>query len=218
MRRRRQARRISLSVSRIDGRAQLTAPLGCRDTELRRFLNAHLDWLTAALARAPDPIYFADGLEMPVRGATIRLAHAPGRRGARLSEGVLTVGGRPSDLAPRALAWLREAARADLAERAHAHAATLGARVARLSIRDTRSRWGSCSSTGALSFSWRLILAPSAVLDYVAAHEAAHLLEMNHSQRFWAHVARLRPDWRAQRAWLHRNGADLHRYQAPPQL
>ncbi|MEL6280973.1 MAG: M48 family metallopeptidase, partial [Pseudomonadota bacterium] len=143
------------------------------------------------------------------------------RRGVRpdFDAGRLDVGGPEVGIDRRVAAWLKEEARAWLLARAGVHAAQLGARFERIAIRDTTSRWGSCSASGALSFSWRLILAPDAVSDYVAAHEVAHLREMNHSARFWALVERLRPDWRAQRDWLRAHGADLHRYQvAPPRL
>jgi hypothetical protein len=117
--------------------------------------------------------------------------------------------GAPDAFAARILAFLRAAARADLAERVAAHAARLGTRPRSLSVKDTRSRWGSCSVAGALSFSWRLVCAPPEVLDYVAAHEVAHLREMNHSPRFWSLVAECCPDWRRHRRWLKEHGSAL---------
>ncbi|WP_316016065.1 SprT family zinc-dependent metalloprotease, partial [Roseobacter sp. HKCCA0434] len=113
-------------------------------------------------------------------------------------------------------AWLRQLARDRLSEATARHAAALDSVPGRLTLRDTRSRWGSCTSEGNLMFSWRLILAPPPVLDYVAAHEVAHLLEMNHSLRFWAHVERLFPGWQAQRDWLRAEGAALHRFRFEP--
>lgn len=117
--------------------------------------------------------------------------------------------------APRRLAdWLHGEARADLAKRVEHHATSLGCAPKRLSVRDQSSRWGSCSSSGTLSFSWRLIFAPAFVLDYVAAHEVAHLREMNHSQRFWRLVRETMPDMQRARNWLKQNGAELHRFGA----
>jgi hypothetical protein len=101
-----------------------------------------------------------------------------------------------------------------LAERVAVHAATLGASYSRLTVKDTKSRWGSCTAGGALAFSWRVILAPPAVLDYLAAHEVAHLIEMNHSPRFWALVRQCQPDYAKHRTWLRRFGAHLHAYGA----
>ena len=111
-----------------------------------------------------------------------------------------------------AVAFLKVAMRQALATVVTGHAARLGVAPRRISLRDPRGRWGSCSSAGDLMFSWRLAMAPSGVLDYVAAHEVAHLAEMNHSELFWAHVRRLRPGFEAERDWLRRNGAGLHAY------
>ena len=126
------------------------------------------------------------------------------------------MGGPRDHVEARVVRWLKGQARARLTAASGAHAGRLGVAVGRLAIRDTRSRWGSCSGTGTLSFSWRLILAPDAVLDYVAAHEVAHLREMNHSPAFWALVDRLVPDASASRRWLKRTGAQLMLYGPPP--
>lgn len=215
LRRSRGARRMSLSVSRIDGGARLTIPHRCSRKAARAFLEEHRDWLRATLAKTPAERRIAIGSELPYRGRVLTLRHAPKTRLLRLdAENTLWVGGPPDQAGRRAVAWLKEEARATLLSRSRKYAEQLGTRFERVSIRDTRSRWGSCSSAGALSYSWRLIMAPESVLDYVAAHEASHLLEMNHSDRFWAHVERLRPDWREQRDWLRAHGADLHLYRA----
>lgn len=116
---------------------------------------------------------------------------------------------------PRRLAdWLRSEAKTDLLKRVEHHGGELGCNPKRISVRDQSSRWGSCSSSGTLCFSWRLIFAPTFVLDYVAAHEVAHLREMNHSQRFWRLVRQTMPDMQRARAWLKQNGAELHRFGA----
>jgi predicted metal-dependent hydrolase len=127
-----------------------------------------------------------------------------------LRDGVLHV---PDEVTAgvRAKAFLKTKARDELAAASDFYAAQLGKRYNRLSIRDTRSRWGSCSSEGVLMYSWRLIMAPHEVLHYVAAHEAAHLVEMNHSDAFWAVVARICPDYDRHRIWLKKNGDQLHR-------
>ena len=115
-------------------------------------------------------------------------------------------------MARRVRDFLMAEARRELGERARAKAERIGARVAAVTIRDTRSRWGSCSATGRLSFSWRLILTPEPVLDYVVGHEVAHLREMNHSPRFWALCAELTAEVAGPRVWLKANGARLLRY------
>ncbi len=122
---------------------------------------------------------------------------------------LLSAPGDPEGLPLRVTRYLKKQAKADLTRAVTRHCDTLGVEYKAISVKDTRSRWGSCTSDGQLSFSWRLIMAPPKVLDYVAAHECAHLLEMNHSPKFWAHVAKCVPDWKRQRAWLRTHGAGL---------
>ncbi len=126
----------------------------------------------------------------------------------------LCVSGSPSHASRRFTDWLKGEARKDLAARVRVHAQTLNCAPKRISIRDQSTRWGSCSTTGTLSFSWRLIFAPPFVLDYVAAHEVAHLREMNHGPRFWRLVRDAIPDMQRARSWLKMHGAELHRFGA----
>lgn len=126
----------------------------------------------------------------------------------------ICVSGGPQHGPRRLMDWLRNQAKADLTERTQQHAANLGCRAKRIAVRDQSTRWGSCSTTGTISYSWRLIFAPAEVLDYVAAHEVAHLREMNHGPRFWRLVRETMPDMQRARAWLKQNGAELHRFGA----
>jgi predicted metal-dependent hydrolase len=128
---------------------------------------------------------------------------------------LLCVAGQAAHLNRRLADFLQREAKRDLEAVSRQFATKLGLAVRRLSVRDQSSRWGSCSSTGVLSFSWRLILAPTHVLEYLAAHEVAHLVEMNHSARFWRVVNRLVPGHEKAKAWLDAHGADLHRYGFP---
>lgn len=212
VRRSARARRITLSVPRNGDAPRVTAPPHVGAADIRMFLLRQADWLRAALARAPDIVTIRDGAVVPVAGAPVAIRWTKGvRRPPRIENGQIIVEGA-GDPAPRIAAWLKERARASLAPIVGDAAEALGARFGRITLRDQKGRWGSCSAQGNLNFSWRLAMAPPAVLDYVAVHEAAHLLEMNHGPRFWAHVERLRPDWREQRAWLRTEGAALHRY------
>jgi predicted metal-dependent hydrolase len=136
-------------------------------------------------------------------------ARVPRRRVPRL-----TVAGEPEHAPRRLLDWLKRQAHQDLRNRVAVHAGRLDLTPARIFVRDQTTRWGSCSTTGALSFSWRLVLAPPFVLDYLAAHEVAHLAHMNHGPRFWAVVERIMPRHEEARAWLRKHGASLHRYGA----
>ncbi|MEZ5715550.1 MAG: SprT family zinc-dependent metalloprotease [Paracoccaceae bacterium] len=211
LRRSARARRISLRVSGIDGRVTLTLPKGASEREALEFAEEKADWLRGHLARRPDEVAVGLGIELPFRGAVLRVVAGQGRQVVP-GDGLIAVPGVADRTAARLQGFLKETARARLAEASDRYAAALGRDYQRLSLRDTRSRWGSCSAQGGLMYSWRLIMAPDAVLDYVAAHEVAHLAEMNHSNRFWATVERLYGDYRPPRRWLREKGAGLHRF------
>lgn len=195
----------------------VTIPARTPLKEVRRFLDAHRGWLESRLARLPAPVPFAPGAVLPLCGMPHTILHAPDtRRGVWIEGRAILVSGAREHLPRRVEDWLKREARIALSERVRIHAEALGRPVLRVGVRDNVSRWGSCTAQGALSFSWRLVLAPPSVLDYVAAHEAAHLVERNHGPGFWAIVRQLDPDFEAARAWLRTHGAGLHRYGAPP--
>jgi predicted metal-dependent hydrolase len=201
------ARRFSLRVAAADGRVTLSFPPAAGRAAALAFARDRADWLRARLAERPEAPRAEPGARLPVAGAELLLVAAPLRR-ARREAGVLLV--PPGRAAGRAAAeFLIADARARLEPACATHAARLGRRPGRITLRDPRSRWGSCTVEGNLMFSWRLAMAPAPVLDYVAAHEVAHLVEMNHAPAFWALVARLCPDHGAQRDWLRRHGAAL---------
>ena len=178
-----------------------------------RFVASHAGWVMRQLARLPAAVPFADGAVVPVMGRDITLRHLPGSRlGVRLEGDALLVSGHAEHLSRRVRDFLKALARREFAARAQAIAARIERRPARVAVRDATSRWGSCTAAGALSFSWRLILAPVWVLDYVVAHEVAHLVHLDHSPRFWKLVGELTPDAARARAWLARHGPALHRY------
>ncbi len=209
----RRARRISLKVENASGQAVLVLPSKRALAEGLRFAETQVAWLRQHLDRLGTRQPFADGATVPVEGGLIRIATTDNLRRELLADDVLHVPAEEAALvALRVRRWLKLRAGARLRERVAAHADRLGVSHGRVTMRDQRTRWGSCSRTGALSFSWRLILAPPAVLDYVAAHEVAHLREMNHSRAFWRHVAHLQPDYARHRDWLRDHGPDLHRY------
>jgi len=210
LRRSRAARRFTLSVRPGEAGARLTAPSAARRAEAERFLDRHADWLRDALERTPQPVEVRIGATIPVGGVPREIAGLDGRGPVRLDGARLLA---PSSApGPALAAWLKLRARDVVAPAAEAAAARLGRPIGRISLRDMRSRWGSCTARGDIALSWRLAMAPTAVAEYVAVHEAAHLVEMNHGPRFWALVAELRPDYRVQRAWLRREGGELHRY------
>lgn len=216
------ARRMTLRVSRTRRAVILTLPMQCDLEQAGQFISRHLDWVKARLGSLPAPVPFEDGAEIPLRGTphTIRFLGRL-RRGPVVSI-AQSVDGRQElvvsgDLAhaPRRLQdWLVAQARHDLDKRVAWHAANLKLRPRGIAIRDQVSRWGSCSTTGMLSFSWRLVLAPPLILDYVAAHEVAHLAEMNHGPRFWTLVRKTMPRMDEAKQWLQVYGMDLHRFGA----
>ncbi len=209
------ARRISLKVDHARSRVVLTAPPSVSRRHALDFLTRHEGWLTTHVAQLPPTLPFADGATVPVLGVPhlirndrSRLRGLPTRAG-----GTITIPGAPEHLTRRLTDYLKTEAKREIGGRAQAKAAALGRPIAAVTLRDTRSRWGSCSGAGRLAFSWRLILAPEFVLDYVVAHEVAHLKEMNHGVRFWRLCASLTDaDPKTARAWLKRNGAALHAY------
>jgi hypothetical protein len=205
-------RRFSLRVSRLDGKVTLSIPARAREGEALAFLRGQEGWLRETLEAMPESAVSRVGLGtvLPVEGRQLTLAPGTGR-GIRAEGDRLLVPGNPETAGARVAAWLKVLARDRLAASSTHYAGLIGRRYATLALRDTRSRWGSCSQDGRLMYSWRLIMAPPSVLDYVAAHEVAHLVEMNHSPAYWAVVNRIYPGWEAERAWLHAEGQALHR-------
>lgn len=210
IRRHARARRMILRLSRTDGSVHLTIPRGVSEREALAFAEEKRGWLEQHLSARAEDLRIAPGLVLPVGGTAVRLAQGAGR--LRFEAGTLHLPADPDRAGAAVQAWLKAQARAALAATSDRYAARLGRGYTRLTLRDPRSRWGSCSSQGALMYSWRLILAPPDVLDYVAAHEVAHLREMNHSRAFWDIVERLYGDPRPARTWLREKGLDLHRY------
>lgn len=205
------ARRFSLRVSRLDGRVTLSLPARAREAEAMAFARAQEGWIRETLADMPQRAGVGIGSVLPVEGRLLLLAPGAGRA-VRVEGDSLLIPGDPAQAGARAGAFLRALARERLVAASDRYAAMIGRRVERVTLRDTRSRWGSCAQDGALMYSWRLIMAPVSVLDYVAAHEVAHMQEMNHSAAYWAVVDRLYPGWQVQRKWLHAEGQALHQY------
>jgi predicted metal-dependent hydrolase len=208
LRRSARARRFSLRISQHSGEVTLSMPTRAREAEALAFARAQEGWIRAALARLPAAQTVGIGAQLPFEGRMLQIVAGAGRS-VRVEADQLLVPGDPARASVRVAAFLKLRARDRLAAASDHYAAQIGRRVERMTLRDTRSRWGSCAADGALMYSWRLIMAPPSVLNYVAAHEVAHMVEMNHSDRFWAVVARLSPGWQTERAWLKRHGGAL---------
>lgn len=214
------ARRFTLRVRAASHDVVLTLPARASLHAAQTFADRHGAWIGARLRRLPAGVPFEVGAVIPLRGAPHAIvAASAGKRGggpvvvARCGgEDRLIVAGDPTFAARRVRDFLIREARRDLHAAVERHAARLGVHPRRITLRDTSSRWGSCSASGALNFSWRLILAPPHVLAYLAVHEVAHLVHLNHSRAFWAVVERLDPHYEAAEAWLRHNGSALLRY------
>ncbi|MFC3638106.1 M48 family metallopeptidase [Camelimonas fluminis] len=218
LRRRHDARRFTLRVSQVTGEATLTMPQRGDVRAAVRFAEAHGDWIAARLRRVPKRIEFRPGAVALVRGAPHPIVWQASARAvpaiAPHPDGgmMILTGGDPRHAPRRVQEFLRREAARDLERAVDRHSRALGVRARSITLRDQRTRWGSCTAAGRLNFSWRLIMAPPEVLDYLAAHEVCHLREMNHSERFWALVYNLCPGTDEAEAWLKAHGASLHRY------
>jgi predicted metal-dependent hydrolase len=218
LRRSARARRLTLRISSATGEVVLTLPQKVPLTTAVRFAQDHGPWIAVRLAKLPVRVDMASGATIPLRGVPHRIVHWSKVRSAAQVESdaaglpIIAVGGEAEFVQKRVREFLQREARRDLCAAVARHTANLGIPARRITIRDTRTRWGSCSSRGYLNFSWRLVLAPPFVLDYLAAHEVGHLKEMNHSHRFWRIVRELCPRTDEAEAWLKHHGTELHRY------
>lgn len=209
LRRTARARRLSLRVSRLDGRVTLSLPMRTRERDALTFLHEKEAWIRKHLNALPSEKRVSVDGEIPFLGDMLTISQGTGRS-ARVDGGHLIVPGKAEMIPARIEAFLKLQAKMRLRDASDKYAKLLGTHYGRLTVRDTRSRWGSCTSEGNLMYSWRLVMAPEEVLDYVAAHEVAHRLEMNHSEHFWAHVERICPDYDQHRRWLRVQGQELH--------
>ena len=208
------ARRVGLRIDVAGRKVELVLPRGVAASTGLRFLAAKRGWIAARLEALPQRVPFVEGAILPLLGVPHQVCREfdPAAPPVRIIDGEIWVRSDPLHLARRVHDHLVAVAQAEISPRAHRLAARIGREVARVSVRDTRSRWGSCSGQGNLSFSWRLIFAPEPVLEYVVAHEVAHLAEMNHGPRFWRLVESLTPNSAAPRAWLKRHRNRLFSY------
>ena len=212
------ARRYTLRVRHASRDVVLTMPRRGNLRDAHAFAERNVDWIASKIAAIPQNIPFADGETIPVRGVAHRICHRPEERGTAWIENdkngdpLICVAGSSAHIARRVTDFLKQESRKALIAASRGYAAKIGVSIGRIGLRDSATRWGSCSESGSLSYSWRLILAPAFVLDYLAAHEIAHRIELNHSDRFWALLDSMTPEREKAEAWLSANGNALHRY------
>jgi predicted metal-dependent hydrolase len=209
------ARRLIVKVHPATGEVMVIAPTKRALDRAVDFARGESDWIARQLAKVPARVVLAPGAHVPFLGIDHLIVRAErGPVTADTAEHVIRVSGRSEHAPRRLLDFFKKQARRELEQKSIAFAARLGLKPRRITVRDTASRWGSCSSTRSLSFSWRLVMAPPFVLDYVVAHEVAHLKEMNHGARFWKLVGELIGDAVPAQVWLNQHGTALHRYGA----
>ena len=213
IRRNPRARRLILRLDPDADGALVTLPPGAGVERALDLVRGKADWIVGRLDALPPRTPFADGGRVPFLGRQYRVRHRPGgARPVRVQETEIQVGGRLEHLARRLTDWFRRQARREIAGRVEIMTERLGKRAGRITVRDPRSRWGSCSAAGNLSFSWRLVMMPEEVLDYVVAHEVAHLEHPNHGPGFWRTVSALTGNAETSRAWLKEKGPGFHRF------
>lgn len=207
-------RRLTARLDPLEEALRVTAPPGTRAKEIQRFVDTHKDWVAQQLDKRGRRLALIPGCLLPIEGIERQIVATGKLRGLpTLDDTELRVPGEPDHIPRRVAEFCQKRARGVILPLAETKAASINRRVKRVTVRDTSSRWGSCTHDGCLSFSWRLILAPPPVLDYVVAHEVAHLVHMNHGTDFWALNAKLcAAEMAVQRAWLRRHGRDLFRY------
>lgn len=215
----RRARRMIVKVEPTTGEVIVTSPSKKALPEALDFARGQSRWIARHLTKVPEKVPLAPGAHIPLRGIMHEIAHQNSLRGLVRVESAgerevpqIIVPGDAAHLSRRLTDWLKKQAKQDFERAVIHHAQNLSLSPRRISIRDQSSLWGSSSHTGVLSFSWRLILAPEFVLDYIAAHEVAHLQEMNHGPKFWTLVRQTMPRTHEAKVWLKKNGTGLHRY------
>ncbi len=210
----RRARRIIMRLDYGAASVVIVLPKRTSRQEGKRFALSNKDWIAERLDQLAEPIPFRNGAVVPFLGEPHRIRHRATARGVVwCEEGEINVAGYEEHLPRRVHEWLKAEAKREIETRARDKAEAIGKKITKISIRDTKSRWGSCTDEGELAFSWRLILAPKYVLDYVVGHEVAHLKEMNHSPRFWKLCRELAPrSINLARDWLEAHGTELYRY------
>lgn len=215
------ARRLTLRIQPGGAGIRVTVPPGLSGREVERFLKRHEGWLEDRLKSLPEQPLVRPGIKIPIRGVPHLIVHEPGRRGtvevsAIDGQPVLRVHGDRRHLPRRIADFLKREARGEIEPLVARHTSRIGRKAKTVRYRDTSSRWGSCTSDGTLSFSWRIMMAPRPVIDYLVAHEVAHLKEMNHGPGFWKLCNKLCPDTERCKAWLKRNGTALQAIQFGP--
>lgn len=210
----RQAKRLILKVDPVSGDIIVVSPTKTAARQALAFAEKERMWIENQLLQMPQRVRFETGAHFPLRGEETEICHDPSARRGVWHDGEehrLTASGQPEFIPRRVQDWLKREARRELVQTAGTFAEALDLPAPKISVHDTSSRWGSCAPSG-LNFTWRLIMAPPEILNYVVAHECAHLKHMNHSKVFWSVVRSLDAGYKAHDKWLDTQGKTLHSY------
>lgn len=210
----RSKRKTLALIVEVDGTLTVRAPVRMAEVDIRRFIAAKADWIERKQAKvrsvAIAPRKYVDGESFLYLGKEIPLCLVPEQKPALALDGNFKLAKSAQPRAESVFeAWYRQQARAVLTGRVEIFAAKYNFKVEKIRISSARTRWGSCSANKTLSFTWRIVMAPLQVIDYVVVHELCHLRELNHSSSFWAHVEAILPGYRSERKWLKQNGGKL---------
>lgn len=206
------SRRISLRIDEKQRIPVLSIPKFCSIKKAKIFILEHKDWIVDSLAKIPSKITLKNKDIISLGGKEIEICHDRFRRGTSLENGVLAVGGDECFLHRRVMDFAKKYAKNVLCEKTYEAAKKLDCKVHRITLKDTKSRWGSCSSKNNINYNWRVILAPEFVIDYLVCHEVSHLKYQNHSKEFWQCLADMCPNFEEGRYWLKTNGKELFSY------
>ena len=206
------AKKLTLRIDEKNHQPVLTIPKLCSQKRAFAFLEANHDWIINMLAKLPQATSFINGETLPFFGQTYTILHNPSQRGTYFEENFIKVGGNPEFLHRRITDFLKQQALKKLSDLALKKAKTLNCRISNIAIKDTKSRWGSCSSLGNINFNWRICMAPIPVIEYLVCHEVVHLKHQNHSPLFWQTLEQLCPDYKNHRNWLKVRGKELYKY------
>lgn len=208
------ARKVSIKISKSKG-VELIIPTRVSTKKALQFLYSKESWVLekAREIHKAKKVVFIEGANVPIGGKMHLIVHSGSLRGVtHIENGRIIVSGPTESIPRKVKSFLKELAKKEITARVEIEALKLGVKYNKITIRDMETRWGSCSGKKNLNFSWRLILAPREILEYIATHEVAHLREMNHSRKFWDIVEKLNPQHLNARKWLKEHGAMLHMY------
>ncbi len=218
VKRSKRARRVALRLDPVQRVVNLVIPEKMSEVRAFKFAQAHEEWVRETLAKLPAPTPFRNGAEFSIFGdpVTLRITPSPESKRTRIEQydDSIDVFTNLDDPSNRIKSHLKRLSKIGLADIAQDKASEIHKTIRSVSVRDTKSRWGSCSHSGDLSFSWRLIFAPYIAADYVVAHEVAHLIHMNHSRAFWDLCEALCIDYKGGKSWMKENGNSLMRFGA----